>query len=138
MIKETTKQRDAELRKRFDELRNSGVNSKYYNWKDIVRLLAKMPAPRFYISPKMAEQYVFNFKRGTFLLKSNEGKAMIRDLVENYDRIKMESPNKLAYEIWDELVDSPAKSFYLKEKTIRYIIYEYLRPTANRSVKRRV
>ena len=137
MIKENTISRDCELRKRFNDIRNSGVNEKYYDWNVVVKVLAKSPAPRFYLSPKMAEQYVLNFKRGKFLVKSKIGHAMIRDLAENYDRIKELYPYKKSFEIWQLVVDSPAKSFYLKEKTIRYIVYEYLRPKANRSHKRR-
>lgn len=136
MIKETTILRDSELRKMFDNIRNAGVNNRYYDWKVVVKLLATSPAPKFYISPKMAEQYVLNFNRGKFLVKSSIGRAMIRDLAENYERIKSQYPYKKAFEIWELVVDSPAKSFYLKEKTIRCIIYEYIRPQTNRTHKR--
>lgn len=137
MVKDSTKNRDAALRQRFDEIQKSGINSKYYDWKVVVKLIAKMPAPRFYITPKMAEQYVLNYYRGIYKVKSMLGKEMIKDLVENYERLKQEDPYKQAWEIWQDLVECPAKSFYLREKTIKYIIYEYLRPTDARAHRRR-
>lgn len=131
MTKDLTTYRDLELRSRFQDIRDSGVNKMYYNWKLVVRMLSKQPAPQFYISPKKAEQYVHSYYRGEFLVKSSLARAMVRDLVDNYERIIAERNGKKMCEIWEMVVESPAKSFYLKESTIRHIIYEYLRPHTN-------
>jgi len=132
MEKDVTKLRDIELRRLFHLMTNSGVNSDYYSWQVICRLLYKQPAPRFYITPKKAEQYVYSMYHGNVKRKKFETLEMIRDLAENFERIKGEHPEKKKYEIWEEVVNCPAKSFYLKEVTIRHIVYGYLRPTNKR------
>lgn len=106
---------------------NSGVNSRYSGWKMYVSLLAKQPAPCFYISPKIAERYVHSYYRGEPVLKTAKGRALIKDLVENYERLKANNPDDYAYQIWDKLVECPAKSFYLKESVIKHIVYGYYR-----------
>lgn len=129
MTSECTISRDKELRKRFNDMLTSGININYYNWSLVAEMLANQPAPRFYISPKVASQYVFAYYHGTYKLKSEIGRRMIVDLVETYERIKSLGECRYNYEVWNKVVESPAKSFYLKPNTIERIIYEYIRPT---------
>lgn len=132
MIKDVTQLRDDELRRRFSDIMDSGVNRSYYKWETAVHLLAQQSAPRFYISADRARTYVSAMRRGTHHVFSQLRQAMVRDLAENYDRIKLEHPEYKEYEIWYAVVESPAKSFYLLEKTIKYIVYDYLRPKCDR------
>jgi len=124
-----TLERDSELRKRYDDILKSGVNCRYIDRDMVVRTIANQPAPRFYISPKTAEQHVLRYYRGEVTNKNATTRAMIKDLVENYEILKAEMPNAYHYEIWDALILRPAKRFYLSEASIKSIVYGYTRPS---------
>ena len=125
MIKEVTKCRDRELRKRFRDVLNSGINADYYDCADVIRMIANQPAPRFYIAPRVAQRYVLKFYRGIYERDTPMGRKMIHDLVENYERITANAVRKTRADIWEELVMCPAKSFYIKESIVKLIVYGY-------------
>lgn len=127
LTKDLTIERDAELRKRVEDMLDGTINCQYYDWQSVVMLIAKQDAPKFYISPKKAEQYVCHYYRGRYLLKGTLGRAKIQDLVENYERLKEQYPQKPQKFIWQTLADSQAKSFYLSYKSIKSIIRGYIK-----------
>lgn len=121
-------ERNKELRKRFNELLSaSGVNMMYFHRDTIVDMLYNESAPRFYISAKIAERYVLNYKRGVFLSEDPITRRKITDLAETFDRICAENPHMKRKDVWNEVVWSPAKSFYLSKKRIKWIVYGWVK-----------
>lgn len=88
----------------------------------VINALSKYPAHRFYITPKMAERYIYAAKKGIYP-KAIHRKRMVIDLVRIYDTM-IYSKRKRKYEIFEDIVESPAKEFYVGTQTIRNIIYK--------------
>ncbi len=127
MIKDLTIERDEELRKRVEYMLDGTINCQYYDWRSIILLVSRQTAPKFYISPKKAEQYVCNYYRGVYLLKSYAGRKKIEDLVETYERLKEQHPDKSQKWLWTMTAESQAKSFYLSDNSITQIVRGYLK-----------
>lgn len=127
MVKYDTTDRDRELCKRYDDIIKSGINHNYLTHKNVVKVISLQSAPRFYLEPRTAEKYILQYYRGEYYRKSVLGRKMIDDLVANYERLASQHPNWCNYQLWDAVVMCEAKSFYLTENTIKFIIYGYLR-----------
>jgi len=119
-------QRNKDLLAVYDSLiTNGNINKKYIKRGSIIDVLYESPAPRFYICPRMAERYVNAYLRGKLTCISRERLAMVEDLVENYKRIRKRRKNEQLCFVWQMVINSPAKGFYLSRQTIMEIIYGY-------------
>lgn len=119
-------ERDKEIRKIYTRIvSESGINKKYLTRDFISKQIQKSPAPRFYIEPKHAANYVNAYNNGKLRHVSAIKRAMVLDLVEVYEEVRALHPNDPMSEIWLMVVRHPAKSFYLSPSRIIEIIYEY-------------
>lgn len=123
MTKDLTFERDAAIRKCYDELLDCVPDRRHIKKNRMVDMVYRANAPRFYISPKWAEYVVFNYYRGVHVAGSNLRKQMAEDLAANYERLKQEHEDYSQEEIFAMLVCQPAKSFYVSRITIKSIIY---------------
>ena len=118
--------RNKELEKIYQNIISSShVNISHMSTETILNMVANHPAPRFYITPKMAERYVLGFKRQDPAILNSRKLPMILDLVEVYDRIVARKKRDLRFVIWECVVQSAAKSFYVTPRRIREIIFKY-------------
>lgn len=89
-----------------------------------VRRIYESPASRYYIEYLTAQRHVSKMINGKPINIQNKYKLeMICELYNQVMDYSRENPNKNIYEYLRELLDKPAKSFYLSEETIRGIIY---------------
>lgn len=121
-----TKQRDADLRNLYTQvIKKSGVNPMYLPRETILDALSEHTAPRFYIEPFQARHYVTLYYSKRTIHKSPIKQAMIRNLVEVFETIRPQHMNLPMAEIWQMVVEHPAKSFYLSRQRIKEIILNY-------------
>lgn len=120
------KERDDEIRKIHKRIVNeSGINKKYLTREFIIQQIQKSAAPRFYLEPKRAMEYVNSYKRGELRHSRKHKQAMVLDLAEVFEEVRAAHLNDQMGEIWQMVVEHPAKSFYLSPSRIIEIIYEY-------------
>lgn len=129
MSRKTTHQRDCDIRTLVDDMDDGTVNAGYYDLDAIVDFVAAAPAPRFYLAPDKARQYIYRYKQGTYVAKTPMLRQKMRDLVAVYDRLRQQYPHLPGYKICELAVEQPAQSFYLKPTTIREIIKGYAKRT---------
>lgn len=121
-----TSQRDAYLRNLHTHvIRNSGINPLYLSRDTILDTICSSPAPRFYINAKQAQHYVTSYYRGVKLHRSAHKMAMIKDLVAVFEEIRPENMHLPMREIWQMVVEHPAKSFYLTRQRVKETIFNY-------------
>lgn len=106
----------------YKKLDNIGVNKQLMHLESIVDLLMEQEAPRFYITPKMAERYILGFKRQDPAILSSRRIDMIKDLVEVYDKVCARYKRVYRTQLWDYVVNSRAKSFYISRRKFKEII----------------
>ena len=121
-----TDQRDRDLKNLHTSvIKNSGVNPMYLTREFIVSTLASQPAPRFYIKAQQAESYVVGYYKQVSYVKSELKRSMILDLVRVFEKIRSDNIHLPMADIWQLVVEHPAKSFYLSNQRIKEIIYNY-------------
>ena len=104
---------------------SSSLNRGLLNRHIAISYLMEKPAERFYITPKMAERYVLGYLRGDKQVLCARKRAMIEDLVCVYRGIVNRRDGAKQADIWEELVESPAKSNYLTERRKREELFGY-------------
>ena len=125
-IQTLTEQRDNDLRNLHAiVIKNSGVNPMYLSRETIVQTIASHSAPRFYICARLAQSYVIGYYKNRESVKYDRKKAMILDLVRVFEEIRSENIHLPMSDIWQMVVEHPAKSFYLTNQRILEIIYNY-------------
>lgn len=126
MRNELHNMRNKEVMKIYDNIISSkSVNSKYISRDLVLRLIEQHPAPRFYITPKMAERYVIAYKKQDPSILESRKLPMIKDLAEVYDKLIKFRKVSLKTRVWSLVVQSEAKSFYLTQRRIQDIIFGY-------------
>lgn len=125
-----TQERNKAIRSRFDAImRCTCVNQKYVNRQTILDLMMESPAPRFYIDAKQAERYVIAYykcKDVSSFRKSHDRQEMMKDLVDAFEKIRPEHMDMKMVDIWEMVVNSPAKSFYISRRTMKRIVFNYI------------
>ena len=117
-------QRNHDLKEAYRKIIQASQTLRYSTpQRMIASIIAEMPAPRFYISPFSAQLYITGEYRNRNL--SRRKRAMIADLVENYEQLRRLYPEAQKSAIYALVVEQPAKSFYMTEKRICEIIYNY-------------
>lgn len=120
------KQRDQQLRKVYSTLYlSSSANSRLISRDLLLDLMMEQPAPRFYITPKMAERYVLGFKKQSSAILSSRKLEMIKDLVSAYERARTRHKGVAKGMLWKYTVESPAKSFYMTKQRLEEVIFNY-------------
>lgn len=117
--------RNKEIEKVYRNIMSSRVNMDYVNTESVLKLVCDHPAPRFYITPKMAERYVLGYKKQDPAILNSRRLPMILDLVEAYDRITSRRKRQMRFVVWESVVESEAKSFYVTPRRVRDIIFKY-------------
>lgn len=118
--------RDNELRKIHKRIIcESGINQKYLTRNFVVAQIEKCSAPRFYLTPKFAGDFISAYKKGKIRLKSKMKQMMAEDLVGVYNQMRDAYPFAQRQEILEKVVAHPAKSFYLSPTRIMEIVFQY-------------
>jgi hypothetical protein len=104
---------------------SSSANMRYVSRDVVLEIIMQHPAPRFYITPKMAERYVLGYKRQLPSIINSSKLPMIEDLVSVNDKAVIRYKNQSRTMIWEHVVKSQAKSFYMTKKRIEEIIYKW-------------
>lgn len=92
---------------------------------DVIAKVMSSGAPRFYVTIENAKRNISLINRGKTLPLRNKNK--IEMYLEIFRRYK-ELSNKLGindYNLLEEIINSPAPSFYCHPKTFRETIYKY-------------
>lgn len=108
-----------ELRRIYVRIaKESGINNRFLTYKFVAEQIEKYEAPRFYITEHVACLLVCSYYKGQTSHKSKIKQAMVKDLVSVYEEITEKHPNALKFEIWERVVNHPAKSFYMTQGNI--------------------
>lgn len=126
MSKSLQQQRNIEIVKAYKRIiSSSSVNMAYLHRDAVFDLLAQQPAPRFYITSEVAAKYVLGYKRQLPSILNSSKLEMIEDLVAIYDKIKAKRKYSPMEMIWEYVVNSPAKSFYMSKRRYKEVIFNY-------------
>lgn len=106
-------------------VKSSSLNRGLLKRHIAIAYLMEQPAERFYITPKMAERYVLGYLRGDKHVLCARKRAMIEDLVCVYRGIVNRRDGAKQADIWEEVVSSPAKSYYMTERRLREVAFVY-------------
>ena len=112
--------RNQALERAYKRIIKAGKGVNFMSRKTIIALIQEQPAPRFYITPFTAQIYILGKKR-----KWRANPDMIADLMENYNRLKAENPDAKKEWLYETVVEQPAKSFYMSDKRIEEVIFQY-------------
>ena len=98
---------------------------------EIIAEAHKSQAPRFYVSPREAQEQTVRFLKGEHLnVRRREMYAEIaRRYLEQKDR---HNYGRTSIHIFEKIVEQPAPSFYLTFKSFRKILYEALNDSSLR------
>lgn len=115
-----TYQKKRDLIAVYDRLRSTeGINMNLIPRSSIIDLIAKEPAPRFYIEPRTAEMLVLKHIKGI----RTRMPERTQDLYEAFLQVREMYPKAKMADIWDKVCEHPAKSFYTSKRTIRDFVY---------------
>lgn len=115
--------RDKDMIDVYNQILKSGINVTMLTREKVARMVSSSEAPRFYITPKMAERYVYGYLRGENPVQSSTRQRMICNLVEVYHHIMRSGKYRTKVEVWNAVVRHPAKEFYAGHKTVINLIY---------------
>lgn len=108
-------------------IRLGSVNMRYIRRQYLIRHLINQPAPRFYICPKVAERYVLGYLKGRRKTLHSSKIEMIEDLVGVYRSIVSSGEALRQYEVWERVVESPARKFYITPERAEEILFNHNR-----------
>ena len=99
---------------------------------DIIAAAAAGPAPRFYVSFENARRFVSLIMRGKKIPLVNKDKmAMYEELAKKYiarrKQLRNDGERYVNYTLLEEIIETPAPSFYADAKTLRFLFYRYMR-----------
>lgn len=117
------KQRNQDLQNAYAQLIKASNNIKYLSRNSILKLLQQQPAPRFYLTPYQAMRYICAFYANN--TAKHRKQDMIKDLVQNYERLRTLYPKTTKTIIYEMVVEQPAQSFYMNLHRIQEIIFNY-------------
>ena len=117
----------ADLSKLVYKLMREHPDKKMY---EIINLAASHPAPRFYVSYENARRYVSELERGKELnLKVKHTIDMYKELHRRYVLLRKErreaGVRRINYTLLEEIIDSPAPSFYASSDGLRWLFYRH-------------
>lgn len=121
-------ERNAALRGVYESIiRSYGVvNMRYMSRAVILELIMEHSAPRFYITPELAGWYICQYERwGRLVVVKSHKREMLLDLISVYERLRKEHPYMKRGELYDLVVNQPAKSFYMRKQRIKEVIFRY-------------
>ena len=124
-------ERNEALRQTYNKVVSAnGVNKMFLNKAALIRIVVEQPAPKFYCTPEWAQRYIAAYysKRSQWMLKNGRGKLrrdMILDLVEQYEKLQAANPDAPKKWLYDNVVEQPAKSFYVSARRAAEIIFNY-------------
>lgn len=117
------KQRNKDITMAYERIVKAGAYIRNVSRSTIISLIQEQSAPRFYIAPHTAKLYLLNIHQpGT---RYRQKKHMIDDLRENFYRLKQQNPGKPKEWLYENVVEMPAKSFYVSAHRIEEIIFQY-------------
>lgn len=100
--------------------------------EDIIAAAAAGPAPRFYVSFENARRFVSLIIRGKKIPLLNKKKmAMYEELAKKYiarrKQLREDGERYVNYVLLEEIIETPAPSFYADAETLRCLFYQYMR-----------
>lgn len=121
------KQREHDIMHRyFEMLKSSRMNTTMCR-KDILHTLAVGQAPRFYVTYEIARRIISRMERKLPISVNNKRKKeMYDEIYKRYSDVK-KATGCIGYRCLDEIITSPAPSFYVSDMTMQGIIYRSLR-----------
>lgn len=122
------KQREHDIMHRyFEMLKCSRTSTNAMCRKDILHLLAEGQAPRFYVTYEIARRIISRMERKLPISVNNKRKReMYDEIYKRYSDLK-KATGCIGYRCLDEIILSPAPSFYVSDMTMQGIIYRSLR-----------
>ena len=87
---------------------------------EVCRLIAKSSAPRFYVSPSYARRIIRDITIGKPRATCSRAAEEHRELYHRWQLLDDKSPESL-----QQLLNSPAPSFYLSAHRINKLLYKY-------------
>lgn len=117
-----TEQRNHALKEAYRRIISASHGVRSVSRQTVISLIQEMPAPRFYITPFMAQLYINNNSHRRDKSRKQE---MIADLMDNFHRLKQEHPDAPKWLLYEMVVEQPAKSFYMSDHRIAEIIFNY-------------
>lgn len=124
-VSEFNCERDLLIMKYYSEL--SSTHS-HKNIRELCALIAKMPAPRFYVAEKRASVVCSQLRKGQ--VKSNmlgERRRMYEEILRRVTHLQQSQFGMPLCDAVFEVVNSPAPELYLSFETIYSIIYRMQR-----------
>lgn len=117
-----TEQRNRALKDAHKRIISASRGVRNVSRQTVISLIQEMPAPRFYITPFMAQLYINNISHRRDKSRKQE---MIADLMDNFHRLAQEHPDAPKWLLYEMVVEQPAKSFYMSDHRIAEIIFNY-------------
>lgn len=115
----------------FDSMKNVKCTSPYVSRDSIINDMMKKPAPRFYITYDSARKNVSLLCKGKKLPFTNRNK--IRMYSDIYRLFLQQKADNKGYMILEDIITSPAPSFYIESFTMGDIVYKALKHRKCRS-----
>lgn len=100
--------------------------------KDALKKAAMMPAKRFYVNMQQAQRIVSLIDRGEEMPVKGKNKVSLykelyRRFSERRAQLMAQGVRKVSFEQLDQVILSPAPSFYEELETLKCAFYKYLR-----------
>lgn len=100
--------------------------------KDALEKAAMMPAKRFYVNMQQAQRIVSLIDRGEEMpVKGKNKVALYKELYRRFSerraQLMAQGVRKVSFEQLDQVILSPAPSFYEELETLKCAFYKYLR-----------
>ena len=100
------------------------INNPSAQQDDIIKVALSMEAPRFYTTYESAQRFVSLLERGKKLPIKNKRKVEIyKEIHRRYHELKTKYGIS-SYSILEQIISSPAPSYYISHETFKYIFYK--------------
>lgn len=126
MYSNLQEKRNKALVEAYEQLISSKcVNTSYLTQSTILKIMSEIPAPRFYITPHVAQLHVHLYRAGVYNVVSPIKARMIEELNEVYERICKENKGLSKWCIWELVVMEQASSFFMSERNMKEVLFNY-------------
>lgn len=95
--------------------------------REMLHFMAEAPAPRFYVSYEIARRIISRMERQLPINVSNRKKREMYEEIFRQYRNRKRNTERADFRCLNEIITSPAPSFYVSDITMQGIIYRSLR-----------
>lgn len=121
--------KDAVIKTFFDTMKRMGKENPLVTNREIIERAAKSAAPRFFTTYETARRFVSLLIRKKRLPIVNKNKvAMYKEIYNRFMKMSRENIGKYGcYRLLENIIESPAPSFYMDCDTFQGVLYKTLR-----------